>query len=105
MLYYSMNVLWPQQIAYLFSGSAIHRGWLACVVGAACLVGQVVGAVLCRYIKRSRWILIGGTLSLVAFAAAMVTIGPGQEAKGVGLMFMACFSVGIIETCSLALGK
>jgi hypothetical protein len=39
----------------------------------------------------------------LAFSAAMVSINPGDEAKGVGLMFMACFSVGIVETCSLAL--
>lgn len=24
-VYYSMNVLWPQQIAYLFGGSASHK--------------------------------------------------------------------------------
>jgi hypothetical protein len=40
---------------------------------------------------------------LLTFSAAMVSISPGQEAKGVGLMFMACFSVGIVETCSLSL--
>ena len=33
----------------------------------------------------------------------MVSIGVGDERKGVALMFMACYSVGIIETCSLAL--
>jgi hypothetical protein len=33
----------------------------------------------------------------------MVSLGPGDETNGVALMFMACFSVGIIETCSLAL--
>ncbi|KAK3116460.1 hypothetical protein LTR53_003186 [Teratosphaeriaceae sp. CCFEE 6253] len=102
-VYYSMNVLWPQQIAYLFGGSTTHKGWLACVVGGSCLIGQVLGAVLCRYVKKSRYILIGGTLSLLAFSAAMMSIKPGDEAKGVGLMFMACFSVGIVETCSLAL--
>ncbi|KAK5689220.1 hypothetical protein LTR17_026422 [Elasticomyces elasticus] len=102
-VYYSMNVLWPQQIAYLFTGSTTHKGWLACVVGGSCLIGQVIGAVLCQYIKKSRYILIGGTLCLLSFSAAMVSIKPGEEAKGVGLMFMACFSVGIVETCSLAL--
>lgn len=102
-VYYSMNVVWPQQIAYLFGGSAEHKGWLACVVGGPCLLGQIVGGLLCRYVKKSRYILIGGTLSLLAFSASMVSINPGQEAKGVGLMFMACFSVGIIETCSLSL--
>lgn len=57
---------------------------------------------MCQYIKKSRYILIGGTLALLAFSASMVSIQPGDEAKGVGLMFMACFSVGIVETCSLA---
>lgn len=102
-VYYSMNVLWPQQITYLFPGTATHAGWLACIVGSSTLLGQVVGAVLCQYIPKSRYILIASCLSLLAFSAAMVTIKPNQEAKGIGLMFMACFSVGIIETCSLAL--
>ena len=102
-VYYSMNVLWPQQFTYLFGGSATHRGWLACVVGSATLLGQMVGGAMCQYIKRSRWILIGGCVALLAFSASMVSIGPGEEAKGVALMFMACFSVGIVETCSLAL--
>lgn len=34
-VYYSMNVLWPQQIAYLFGGSPEHKGWLACVLGSS----------------------------------------------------------------------
>lgn len=104
-VYYSMNVIWPQQIAYLFGGSPAHRGWLACVVGGATLMGQVLGATMCQYIKKSRYILIGSCVSLLAFSAAMVSIGPGQESKGVGLMFMACFSVGVIEACSLSLGE
>jgi hypothetical protein len=102
-VYYSMNVLWPQQIAYLFPGTATHNGWLACIVGSATLIGQIVGGVLCQYIPKSRWILIGSCLSLTAFSASMVSLKPGQETNGVALMFMACFSVGIIETCSLAL--
>lgn len=102
-VYYSMNVLWPQQIAFLFGGSNIHKGWLACVVGAGALVGQVIGGVLCQYVMKSRYILIGSAFSLLAFCAAMVSINPGQEAKGVALMFMATVSVGVLESCSLAL--
>ncbi|KAH6714953.1 fungal trichothecene efflux pump [Leptodontidium sp. 2 PMI_412] len=102
-VYYSMNVLWPQQIGYLFPGTTTHNGWLACIVGSATLIGQMVGGVLCRYVPRSRLILIISCVSLTAFSAAMVSVGPGDETKGIALMFMACFSVGIIETCSLAL--
>jgi MFS family permease len=102
-VYYSMNVLWPQQIAFLFGGSNVHKGWLACVVGSGALVGQVVGGVLCQYIMKSRYILITSAVSLLAFSAAMVSINPGQESKGVALMFMATVSVGVLESCSLAL--
>lgn len=121
-VYYSMNVLWPQQIAYLFPGSTSHNGWLAvskscviipffgrllnslqCIIGAATLVGQCVGGVLCQYIPKSRYILISSCVSLTAFSASMVSLSPGQEVRGIALMFMACFSVGVIETCSLTL--
>ena len=102
-VYYSMNVIWPQQIAYLFPGTSTHHGWLACIVGGATLLGQMTGGVLCQYIKKSRYILITACTSLTVFSASMVSIQPGQESKGVGLMFMACYSVGVIETCSLAL--
>ncbi|WPH03159.1 Hypothetical protein R9X50_00603500 [Acrodontium crateriforme] len=102
-VYNSMNVLWPQQITYLFGGTAIHRGFLACVVGSATCIGQVAGGLLCKYIKRSRIVLVSGATSLLVFSSAMVSVNPGQQSKGVVLMFMACFSVGIIETCSLAL--
>jgi hypothetical protein len=102
-VYYSMNVIWPQQVAYLFPGSTTHNGWLACIVGSATLLGQMVGGALCQYIPKTRYILITSCLSLTAFSASMVSLGPGDETNGIALMFMACFSVGIIETASLAL--
>lgn len=102
-VYYSMSILWPQQIAYLFGGSQTHRGWLACVVGGSFFLGQVLGGPLCRFIKKTRFILLTATLSLLAWSAAMIAVNPGQEAKGIAFMFLACISVGVIETCSLAL--
>ncbi|MCJ1298329.1 hypothetical protein MMC08_001118 [Hypocenomyce scalaris] len=102
-VYYSMQVLWPQQISYLFIASPEHVGWLSCVVGASTLVGQILGGALCRYIHYHRYILMYATVTLTIFSAAMVSIGPGDESLGVGLMFMACCSVGIIETVSMAL--
>ncbi|OAL29462.1 hypothetical protein AYO20_09199 [Fonsecaea nubica] len=102
-VYYSMTVLWPQQISYLFGGSPTHRGWLACVVGASFFIGQIIGGPMCRWIPQSRWLMVGTTLVLLAFSAAMITVGPGQESKGIGILFIACLTVGIVETCALAL--
>lgn len=102
-VYYSMNVLWPQQVAYLFPGSPQHNGWLSCLVGSGVLVGQVAGGALCQYIPKTRTILVISAATLLAFSAAMVSLKPGDEDKGIAFMFMACFSIGILETCSLAL--
>jgi hypothetical protein len=63
----------------------------------------MTGGVLCQYIKKSRYILITWCTMLTIFSASMVSIQPGQQSKGIGLMFMACYSVGVIETCSLSL--
>ena len=73
------------------------------ISGSATLLGQMTGGVLCQYIKKSRYILITWCTMLTIFSASMVSIQPGQQSKGIGLMFMACYSVGVIETCSLAL--
>jgi hypothetical protein len=70
---------------------------------SATLLGQMTGGALCQYIKKSRYILITWCTMLTIFSASMVSIQPGQQSKGIGLMFMACYSVGVIETCSLAL--
>jgi hypothetical protein len=86
-----------------FLGSAIHKGWLACVVGGGALLGQIIGAVLCQYIKRSRFILIGSAACLLAFCAAMIDVEVGDEAKGVAFMLLATTSVGALELCSLAI--
>jgi len=102
-VYYSMNVLWPQQVVYLFPGTTTHNGWLACIVGSATLVGQIFGGFMCQYIPKTRYILIGSCISLTAFSASMVSLKPEQDTRGIALMFMACFSIGIIETCSLSL--
>ena len=42
-------------------------------------------------------------MCLLAFSAAMVSINPRDETRGVVLMFMACFSIGLVEICSLSL--
>ena len=56
-----------------------------------------------HYIKQTRYILIASTVTLTAFAAAMVSVGVGESAKGVGLLFVTSFAFGIIETASLSL--
>src|ERR1700733_10714989 len=98
----------PQRLACMHCWKVCHGHLLKLIMlsnptASATLLGQMTGGVLCQYIKRSRWILITWCTMLTIFSASMVSIQPGQQSKGIGLMFMACYSVGVIETCSLSL--
>jgi Fungal trichothecene efflux pump (TRI12) len=98
----------PQRLACMHRWKVCHGHLLKLIMlsnptASATLLGQMTGGVLCQYIKRSRWILITWCTMLTIFSASMVSIQPGQQSKGIGLMFMACYSVGVIETCSLSL--
>jgi hypothetical protein len=98
-----MNIIWPQQIAYLFPGTPLNNGWLACIVGAGTLSGQICGPFAIKLIPRTRYILISATLTLIAFSGAMLDINVGDRTKGIAFMFFACFTVGVTETCVLSL--
>jgi hypothetical protein len=58
---------------------------------------------MCRYVRSTRTIVIIGCAGLLAFTAAMVSVQPSTETRAVTFMFLACCSVGIVETCSLSL--
>ena len=99
-----MSILWPQQVGYLMAGTVVQNGFQQSVLGIGTVVGQGIGGALVHYFRRHhRLILIVSTAALTAFSAAMVSVNPGDRAKGIALMLMACFSVGIIETASLTL--
>lgn len=102
-VYYSMNIIWPQEIAALFTTDQTWAGWLACTVGGGTLVGQVSGALALRYIGHQRVIYIGASIGLTAFAGALASVNPGEVHKGVAFMFMSCMCVGVIELSALAL--
>jgi MFS family permease len=102
-VYYSMNIIWPQEIAALFTSDPTQAGWLACTVGGATLVGQISGALALRYIGHQRTIYISASVGLTAFAGALASVNPGEVHKGVAFMFLSCMCVGIIELSALAL--
>jgi len=52
---------------------------------------------LLRAIPWHRGLLMFICALLTAMAGAMAAVGPGDQALGIGLMFFACFSVGVIE--------
>lgn len=102
-IYYSQGIIWPEQILYLFPGTPVHNGWLACVLGSATLFGEIFGGAYLRLVPKTRWLVIPSCFSLIAFSAAMVSIKPGQQTSAIAILFMLAFFTGIIEIASLGL--
>ena len=112
-----MVILWPQQIAFLFPGSPLRNAFLAvsppfdldnfislgangrfkCVIGSAVEVGQFAAGFLLKYLQWHRYVLMFVCCLLTASAGGMAAVGPGDKDLGVALMFLAVFSVGVIE--------
>ena len=75
MLYYSTAVLWPQQVAVLYTQKPSDIGWYSSTVGmAGSIVGPIAGWVFIR-VGHARWVLTTTVflLSVVSGAQAIVT--------------------------------
>jgi len=102
-VYYSMIILWPSQIASLFGGTPMHQALLAAMVGTGTELGQFMAGPLLHYIPHQRALLFFICCLLTAMAGAMISVGPGTVSLGCGLMFTACWCVGVLECIAVVL--
>lgn len=102
-VYYSMIILWPSQIASLFGGSAIHQALLASMVGTGTQLGQFMAGPMMHYIPHQRALLFFTAVLLTAMAGAMIAVAPGTISLGCGIMFTACWCVGVLECVAVVL--
>jgi hypothetical protein len=85
MFYYSAVLLWPQQVAALYTTEITYGGWLSCTVSAATALGQVVSGVIVRYGGNVRYWLIFSAFAMVSFVSALAALTP--ETKEIGITF------------------
>lgn len=97
MIYYSMNVLWPRQVGQLYETDLLAVGWTSMTIGGGTLLGQVVGAMMCKPLGKHKWQLIVGCTALTAFIGAIAAGNENTRPLGVALTLLGSFSVGYIE--------
>jgi hypothetical protein len=54
MIYYSLSVLWPTQIAVMYISDLIEIGWMSCAVGGSTLLGQLTAGLLVKRLGRQK---------------------------------------------------
>ncbi|KAL1986822.1 hypothetical protein VTN96DRAFT_5475 [Rasamsonia emersonii] len=101
MIYFSMNVLWPQEIAVLYPSDAVEAGWLASTVGCGVVLGEILSGVLMKPLGHARWQLFGATVFMTAFMGAMASVNQHRRSYGVAFTFLGGLGVGCQEMVSI----
>lgn len=97
MIYYSMNVLWPRQVSQLYETGLLEIGWASMTVGGGTLLGQVVGAIMCKPLGKHKWQLIIGSAAMTAFIGALAAGDQTTRSLGIAFTLLGSFFVGYIE--------
>ncbi|KAJ6019441.1 hypothetical protein N7522_001508 [Penicillium canescens] len=101
MVYFSMSLLWPEAIAYLFTTDSITAGWLACSTGLGVIVGEIVAGALMKRLGYSKYQLIASTILITTFSGALAAINQDRQAYGLAFTAIGGFAVGYLELITL----
>ncbi|KAF2735572.1 fungal trichothecene efflux pump [Polyplosphaeria fusca] len=103
MFYYSAVLLWPQQVATMYTSDVTYAGWLSCTVSAATALGQVAAGSMIKVFGHTRYWLIFSAFGMVAFVSSCAALTPSTKSMGIAFTIMGPFFVGFIELAALAL--
>lgn len=67
MAYYALNIIWPGQIANLYTTDNIRIGWLSSVIGIALVAGEVVAGAFLKKGAPIKYHLIFSVCGLLIF--------------------------------------
>jgi hypothetical protein len=106
MVYYSLNVLWPAQIASLYTTNNAMIGWISvswlstmlkrldkkltnlllkCTTGASLVFGEIMAGLCFKMIGHYKWQLVFTTIGLTAFLGMMASTDQHTEARAIAV--------------------
>ncbi|KAJ4286774.1 hypothetical protein N0V90_013026 [Kalmusia sp. IMI 367209] len=103
MFYYSAVLLWPEQVAVMYTSDVNYAGWLSCTVSAATALGQICAGGLIRVFGKTRYWLILSAFGMVAFVSSCASLTPSTKNRGIAFTIIGPFFVGFIELAALSL--
>lgn len=101
MIYFSMNVLWPEEIAELYTTDPVDAGWLACTTGSAVVLGQILSGVIMKPLGHARWQLFCSTVFMTTFLGALASADQHRKAYGIAFTFLGGLGVGFQEMITI----
>lgn len=104
MVFYSLNIIWPQQIGALFDSTPSEIGWISCTLTAGVIFGEFTGAFAVRYIGKIKYQLVTAVTFFVTFTGAMASIDSSRKAMAIAFSLLSSIGIGYMEVITLAGG-
>ncbi|PYH42883.1 trichothecene efflux pump [Aspergillus saccharolyticus JOP 1030-1] len=101
MVYFSMSLLWPEAVLYLFTTDTIKAGWLSITTGVGVIVGEIAAGLFMKPIGFSKYQLIASTVTITAFSGALAAINQHRQAYGIAFTAIGGFAVGYLELITI----
>jgi hypothetical protein len=101
MVYISMNILWPLQIAALYTTDNIKIGWLSSTTGSGVVVGQMTTGLLFKKLGHAKWQLVSCCIGFTVFLGCMAAVDASNRSLAIALTILAGFCVGSLELITI----
>jgi uncharacterized membrane protein YeaQ/YmgE (transglycosylase-associated protein family) len=105
MLYYSILVLWPQQVAALYATDPLTIGWYASAGGFGGLVLSPLFGLSQRLFQHSRWHLLAATVLMAVFCGCLATSTRETDVSSAALVALCFGMVGAVSLLSLSMAQ
>ncbi|CAK7200156.1 hypothetical protein SEUCBS139899_002846 [Sporothrix eucalyptigena] len=97
MIYYSLNVLWPEQIVSLYTTDSIEIGWISCTVTGGTILGAIIACCYVKVLGHQKYQLIFATTGMTALIGAMASCDQDTKTRAIVFVTIGSVFVGMIE--------
>ena len=85
MIYFSMNVLWPQQVAALYTTDETTIGWLSCTTGIGVICGQVLAGIVFKPLGGAKWQLLACCVGMAVFLGGLAAADASHKGLAIAV--------------------
>jgi MFS family permease len=103
MVYYALNVLWPQQITALFTTDNIIIGLMSSTTGVSLALGEAIFSPFFKWVGKPRWQLFAASVGVGAFCGAMAAVNENRQSLAIACSILAGLCVGWIELVAIVI--
>ena len=114
MIYFSMNILWPQQVASLYETDQIAIGWLSvstyysntwwpklitwqCTTGIGVIAGQVLAGLVFKPLGGAKWQLLACCVGMTVFLGGLAAADQHHKSLAIAVR-IKLFNIPITKT-------